>query len=203
MTDTTSVPAPAGEREIKSTIIDDTFDEIHTRIDTTTFLATKRMLDAAGVRCCITGLSREEAKEFGENIEEHHTGLEYSLQFGVNWDTVKAVALGQITELPCLHPKTSLPLPGKTAPAKGFLFFWFLEWTKARGFDWNAFDPAKPETFVDSVQQMIPLITNVHTGGHGVHRHSAPVWLFLMWPRKEGFIYFRDEEGTHASNAAS
>lgn len=185
--------APKGEREIKSTIVDDTFDEIHTRADTPTFRHTKTALDAAGVRCAITGMNRKEAKAVGEAIEEHHAGLEYSLQFGVDWEVVKGVATGTITELPILDPKTHQPT-GKTAPADAFMLSWFLEWTKHRGFDWEAFDPAKPETFVDSIQQMLPLITNLHTGAHGVHRHSGPVWLFFMWPRKPGFVYMPDEE---------
>ena len=92
-----------------------------------------------------------------------------------------------------LNPKTHRPIPGKTAPVSGFMFFWFLQWTRARGFDWDAFDPAQPETFVDSVQQMIPLTTNLHVGAHGVHRHSGPVWLFFMWPRFDGFIFMEDE----------
>ena len=185
---------PTGEREIKSTITDDTFDDIHVRTDSPTFDRTKAFYDENGVRCCITGLTREDAKEFGETIQEHHAGLEFSLQYGVNWQTVKDVALGKVTELPCLNPKTHQPISGKTAPVEIFMFYWFLQWTKSRGFDWTAFDPASPETFVDSVQQMVPLITNLHIGAHGAHRHSGPVWLFFMWPRVDGFIYMSDEE---------
>lgn len=187
------VAVPTGERDVKSTITDETFDVIHTREDSQTFLHTKSVLDKAGVRCCITGLSREEAAEFGETIQEHHVGLEYSLQFGVNWEIVKGVATGAITELPVRNPKTHQPIPGKMAPVNVFMFYWFLQWTKVRGFDWSAFDPATPETFVDGLQNMIPLTTNVHIGAHGVHRHSGPVWLFFMWPRTDGFVYMPDE----------
>jgi hypothetical protein len=47
--------------------------------------------------------------------------------------------------------------------------------TEARGFDWQAFDPVKPETFVDSPQNMLPLHMKFHRSPtHGIHHRSFP-----------------------------
>jgi hypothetical protein len=65
---------------------------------------------------------------------------------------------------------------------------------EARGFDWRAFDPAKPETFVDSPQNMLPLHMKFHRSTtHGIHHRSFPTFVFQGYPRKAGFIFSPDE----------
>ena len=176
--------APKGEHEVKSTIIDDAFVDDHPpRTDSPTFSATKRKLH--GQRCCISGHTEE--------VEQHHATLEWVCGSGVDWVKVKGIATGQVTELPILDPATDQPT-GEMAPVEDFLIFHILEWTKFRGFDWSAFDPAKPETFVDSVQNMLPISKLFHTGKRGIHRHSLPFFIFFAWPRLPGFVYTPDEE---------
>jgi len=62
-----------------------------------------------------------------------------------------------------------------------------------QGFDWEAFDTTKPEIFVDSVYNQLPLCELHHRGkGHGRHEESDPVWnvqAFLI----PGFVYSPDE----------
>lgn len=179
---------PASEHEVKSTLIDDSFTEDHAqRTDSPTFTATKRTLQ--GSRCCISGHT--------EQVEQHHTTLEWSLQFGVDWPSVKGIALGEIKELPVLDPETDEPT-GETAPVEGFLIWEILQYLKWKGFDFVAFDPTKPETLVDSVFNMKPISKLFHTGKRGIHRHSLPFWLFFAWPRLPGYVYTPDEEAGEA-----
>lgn len=175
---------PTGTHEVKSTLVDDGFTPDHAqRKDSPIFNATKRLLH--GARCWISGHK--------DTVEQHHCFIEWSLANGVDWQKVKDIATGKITELQVLDPHTDQPT-GEVAPVKGFMIYWILEWTKFRGFDWEAFDPTKPETFVDSPQNMAPIAKIFHTGKRGVHRHSFPFWLFWAWPRLPGFVYTADEE---------
>jgi hypothetical protein len=61
------------------------------------------------------------------------------------------------------------------------------------GFDREAFDPARPETFVDSTCNQLLLCTLRHRGkDHGRHEESDPVrsvQAFLL----PGFVYLPDE----------
>lgn len=178
------VAIPHGEHEVKSTIVDDSFADDHPpRTDSPTFTATKKTLH--GQRCCISGHT--------ETVEQHHATLEYSLQFGVDWYKVKGIATGEVKELPILDPATDKPT-GEMAPVEDFLIHEIIQYTSWKGFDWNAFDPAKPETFVDSIYNMKPISKLFHTGKRGIHRHSFPFFLFFAWPRLPDYIYTPDEE---------
>jgi hypothetical protein len=65
----------------------------------------------------------------------------------------------------------------------------------ARGFDWQAFYPAQPELFVDSMANMLVLHSKFHRlKEHGIHAMSFPEWIFQAWPRKAGFVFTPDEE---------
>ncbi len=124
----------------------------------------------------------------------HHIFCEWALAGAVDWATVKGVATGQIATLPVLDLQTHLPT-GDTYPVEQSLLWMVLQITKARGFDWGAFDPSNPEQFVDSMANMLVLHETLHIGAqHGIHEKSLPVWAFHMFPRVAGFVYTPDEE---------
>jgi hypothetical protein len=185
--------APEGEHEVKSTMTDDGFTEDHgARSDSPTFTHTKKLLH--GSRCCITG--------HAEQVEQHHATLEWSLQFGVNWPLVKDIALGEVKELPVLDPLTFEPT-GEMAPIEGFLIYKIVKFLEWMGFDWQAFDPEKPEMLVDSAMNMLAISKPFHTGPNGVHRHSIPFWLFYAWPRLPGYVYTPAELRARLAEAAA
>jgi hypothetical protein len=106
---------------------------------------------------------------------------------------VKGIALGTVKELPVLDPYTWQPT-GEMAPVEGFLIFWIVEFFKWRGFDFEAFDPAFPETFVDSAEAMLVLHKHVHREkNHGVHAITGPIFLLQAFPFVEGFVFSPDE----------
>jgi len=173
--------APQGEHEFKETLTDDVFYPDHTRVDTPTFTRTKREGKKNGDVCAISGQT--------EGIEYHHVFCEDAFTDAVDWVLVKKVAIGEVKELPVLDPKTSLPT-GATYPVSKSLLGMVLAITIARGFDWHAFDPAKPETFVDSAANMLVLHERYHRAADvGIHHHTLPIWGFQGWPRVPGFIY--------------
>jgi len=161
--------APANEHEFRATITEDVFYPAHPpRVETPTFRKTKHDGKAAGDVCAISGATH--------NLEYHHVFCESALTNAVDWDTVKRIGTGEITSVPELHPQTIVML------------------AKLRGFDWAAFDPSMPETFVDSPQNMLVLHERFHRApGHGIHHSSMPVFVFQAFPRKPGFVYMPDE----------
>jgi hypothetical protein len=63
-----------------------------------------------------------------------------------------------------------------------------------QGFDWQAFDPSKPETFIDSPQNMLPVVEKFHRSStHGIHHRSMPTYMVQAWPRVKNFIFTPDE----------
>jgi len=177
--------APEKEHEFKETLMDDIYYPDHTRVDTPTFEHTKHQGKKNGDVCAISGQST--------GIEYHHVICEDAFTDGVDWVTVKGIALGEIKTLPVLDLTTDLPT-GETFPAEKSLIGMLLKIVSARGFDWSSFDPAKPETFVDSAANMLVIHEKFHrSGGYGIHRHTLPIWLFQAFPRVPGFIYSPDE----------
>lgn len=156
------------------------------RTESPTFLHTKHAGHAAKLPCAISG--------HPEGTEYHHFFVEWAFADAVDWEIVKGVAIGQITRLPVLDPHTDQPT-GETFPAEQSLIFIITKLATARGFDWQAFDPARPELFVDSMANMLVLHSKFHRlEGHAIHGMSFPEWIFQAWPRKAGFVFTPDEE---------
>ena len=141
---------------------------------------------AAKTPCCITGHT--------DGVEYHHFFVEWADALALKWDVVKGIALGQITQLAVVDLDTGKPTE-QMVDVKWLAIYWIIKLTEARGFDWKAFDPAKPETFVDSPQNMIPLTAKLHRlKGHGIHLVPFPIWVVQAWPRKDEFVFSPDEE---------
>jgi hypothetical protein len=184
--------APSNEHEFKASITEDVFYPDHARrVDTPTFRKTKRDGKAAGDVCAISGVS--------DGIEYHHVFCEDALTDAVDWVTVKGIGTGEITALPERDPHTGQPRfnedgSPRTFPASRSFIWMICTMARLRGFDWHAFDPAKPETFVDSPQNMLVLHEVFHRApGHGIHHSSFPVFAFQAFPRVPGFIFMPDE----------
>lgn len=186
----------SAEHEYKHSLEEDVFYPNHAnpRGESATFRAMKKAENAKGVHCCISGQTVD--------IEEHHVFCEWAWADGVDWHTVKGVAIGQIRRLPVLDLETDQPT-SETYPVESSLLWMMIQITKARGFDWTSFDPEKPEVFVDSWPNMIPLHKKFHRGPqHGAHAETAPIWGFQMFPRKAGFVYSPDElKALHAHHS--
>lgn len=173
------------EHEFKETLTDDIYYPDHTRVDTPTFEKTKHEGKKRGVRCAISG------QQVG--LEYHHVMCEDAFTDGIDWLLVKQIALGEVKTLPVLDLITDLPT-AEVWPVEESLLYGLIQISKARGFDWNSFDPALPETFVDSFQNMLVINEKFHrSSGYGIHHHSLPIWGFLAFPRIPGFIYSPDE----------
>ena len=155
------------------------------RTESVTFERTKRAGHKAGLRCAITGQAQD--------AEYHHVFCEWAFMNAVRWDVVKGIALGTVKELPVLNPYTWEPT-GEMAPVDGFLIYWIVLFFKWRGFDFNTFDPAKPETLVDSIQAMLVLHKHLHREeNHGVHQITGPIFLLQAFPFVDGFVFSPDE----------
>ena len=174
------------EHENKRMLSEDIFYPDHDqRTESPTFLETKRKGHALGLRCAISGTRLD--------VEYHHAFCEWAFAGGVDWHTVKGIALGTIKELPVLDLVTDQPT-AEMAPVEGFLIYLICEYFKYKGFDWEAFDPDKPETLVDSLEAMIILNKKFHRGkDHGAHSITGPIHFFQAFPRKLGFIFSPDE----------
>jgi hypothetical protein len=176
---------PAHEHEFRETLSDDVYYPDHTRVATPTFAKTKRDGKKQGAVCAISGQA--------EGIEYHHLICEDAFTDGVDWMLVKRIATGEVTQLPVLDPASGLPC-GASFPVSKSLLGLLLALTHARGFDWQAFDPAKPETFVDSAANMLVLHEQYHrSSARGIHRHSFPIWVFQAFPRAPGYVYSPSE----------
>ena len=172
--------------EKRDTVSEDVFYPDHPpRAESTTFLHTKNEGHAAKLPCAISGST--------DNTEYHHIFLEWAFADAVDWDTVKAIATGRLLELHILDHQTDQPT-GETFPVEQSLIWIFCKLASLRGFDWASFDPAKPETFVDSMANMLVLGEKFHRQkDHGIHEMSFPEWQFQAWPRKAGFVFTPDE----------
>lgn len=183
---TQQAPAIPHEHLVKETIAEVEYypDHAAPRGESATFRHTKAEGHKAGLRCAISGQPHP---------EYHHVWCEWADADAVDWVIVKGVALGEITRLPVLHPITDRPT-GETYPAEQSLLWAICKLVELRGFDWRAFDPAKPETFVDSLQNMLPLVAKFHRSPtHGMHHRSFPTFVFQAYPRKAGFVFTADE----------
>lgn len=177
--------APAHEHLFKASIVEETYYPDHTRVATPTFMKTKRDGRKNGDVCAISGQP--------VGIEYHHLICEDAFTDGVDWVTVKAIATGELKVLPVLDLKTDLPT-GETYPVEKSFIWVLLQITILRGFDWASFDPAVPETFVDSAANMLVLNEKFHrSAGYGVHHHTFPIWSFFAFPRVDGFVSNPDE----------
>jgi hypothetical protein len=174
------------EHLVKETVVEVEYypDHAAPRGESSTFRHTKSEGHKAGLRCAISGQPQP---------EYHHVFCEWAEADGVDWVTVKGVAVGDITELPVLDPHTDRPT-GETFPVKQSVLWAICKLAELRGFNWAAFDPGKPETFVDSMQNMLPLDAKFHRSStHGIHHRTLPTWLFQAFPRKDGFVFTPDE----------
>ncbi|MDR6381848.1 hypothetical protein [Paraburkholderia caribensis] len=180
-----NLPKIAGEHLVKVTDVELEYYPDHPpRAESSTFRHTKEAGHKAGLRCAISG---QPAPEF------HHLFCEWADADAIDWTIVRAIALGEITEVPVLDEFTDQP-SGETFPAEQSLIWLICKLAELRGFDWRAFDPAKPETFVDSMANMLPLVAKFHRSPtHGIHHRSFPTFVFQSYPRKAGFIFTPDE----------
>ncbi|WP_416052738.1 hypothetical protein [Cupriavidus basilensis] len=176
----------AHEHEVNESVSQDVFYPDHPpRTESATFRHTKKAGHAAKLPCAISGHT--------EGTEYHHVFCEWAFTDAVDWRTVRGVAIGEIATLPVLDLATDQPT-GDTFDAKQSLLYILVTLAAARGFDWHAFDPEKPETFIDSMANMLVLHSKFHRlKGHGIHSETLPVWIFQAFPRVPGFIYSADE----------
>lgn len=185
----TDAKIPEGEHELRATYSVDLFyiNEPEPRTPSPTFQKMKRDADKAGTVCAISGQP---------NPQYHHVFCEYAARDQVDWETVKGVALGTIAQLPVLDLATDLPVPGQFFDAKASLLWKLCKWLEVCfGMDWAAFDPADPVSFVDSINNMLPLNEKFHIRkDHGVHLMPFPEFLLQVLPRKAGFVLTPDEE---------
>jgi hypothetical protein len=182
----TPLPKDGHEHEFKATLAEDVYYPDHdARTESSTFTKTKRDDKKAGARCMITGQAVD--------TEWHHAFLEWAFQHAVNWTVVKGIALGTVKVLPVRDPYTWMPT-GEMAPVEGWLIYWIVLFFKWRGFDFEAFDPANPETLVDSAQAMLILHKHLHREkNHGAHSITGPIFLLQAFPFVDGFVFSPDE----------
>ncbi len=178
---------PFKEHEKTDHLEEDVFYPDHPpRTESPTFLETKRIGHKKGMLCAISGHS--------EKTEYHHFFIEWAFAPAVDWETVKGVALGEITELPVLDEHTDLPT-NKTFPAEQSLLWIICKLAELRGFNWKEFDPSKPDQFVDSMANMLVIRDKFHRlKSHAIHGMTFPEWIFQAWPRIPGFVFTKDEE---------
>lgn len=178
---------PQHEHEKADKLAEDVFYPDHPpRTESATFRRTKAAGHAANLPCAISG-------QVG-GTEYHHLFCEWAFSGAVDWQKVKDIAIGKVTVLPVLDLETDQPTDA-TFDAKHSLVWMLAKLAEARGFDWQAFDPTKPETFIDSMENMLVLHAKFHRHhDHGIHEMSFPEWIFQAFPRVPGFIFTPDEE---------
>jgi len=188
---------PTNEHELRATLSEDVFYPDHEmRAESAVFRATKAAGHKAQIPCAISGQT--------DGVEYHHLACEWAFQTGVDWSTVKGVATGAVTRLPVIDLETDLPT-NRTFDAKHSLLAMICTLARSRGFDWDAFDPAHPETFIDSLENMLVLHAKFHRHkDHGIHALSFPVWIFQAFPRVSGFVFSADElDARHQISAST
>ncbi len=170
---------PANEHELKETLSEDVYYPDHeARTESPTFRATKRDMDAAGMNvCAVCGDT--------DKVQWHHRFIEWAFANAVDWEWIKGVATNQIDTMWSHTLQKVVPIP------KLHLIWDMIRLTP--NFDWEAFDPAKPEQFVDSPANMWPLCELHHIAKtHGIHMESFPIWV-VQSCLKKGFVYSPDE----------
>lgn len=155
------------------------------RHESNVFRQTKEQGHAKQLPCAISGQT--------EGVEYHHLFCEWAFSDAVDWATVKQVALGKVTRLPVLDLQTHQPTD-RTYPVEHSLLYSLCKLAELRGFDWQQFNPDKPETFVDSMANMLVLHSKFHRQqNHGIHEMTFPEWLFQAMPRRADFVFTEDE----------
>ena len=157
------------------------------RTESKTFEHTKEAGHKKHTLCAISGSKTK--------VEYHHLFCEWALESAIDWKVVKGVGTGEIKELPVLDLETDLTtVTGETFPVEDSLLWLICKLAEFKGFDWHSFDPSKPETFVDSMANMLVLHEKFHRGNnHGIHELSFPIWIFQAFPRLDGFVFTKDE----------
>jgi hypothetical protein len=104
--------------------------------------------------------------------------VEWAFSDDVDWVQVRQIALGNVPVI-------------NNVPMKQSLVYWVLQVVRLRGFDWTAFDPTQPQTFVDSLEHMLPLCAEHHRApDKGIHMTTFPLWVFQSFPKKAGMHEF-------------
>lgn len=181
-----NLPKISGEHLVRVTEVELEYypDHAEPRTESATFRHTKVEGHKAGLRCAISGQ---------RSPEYHHMFCEWADAEGVDWNATRAIAIGDITEIPVLDPITDQPT-GEFFPANESLIWLLCRLAELRGFDWQAFDPANHETFVDAMENMLPLSAKFHRSPtHGIHHRSWPTYVFQAFPRRAGFVFTPDE----------
>ncbi|MPV55838.1 hypothetical protein CFB46_12280 [Burkholderia sp. HI2761] len=165
--------------ETRRTLAEDVFYPDHEpRTESSTFRASKRAMKAAGgYVCAVCGDDQA--------VESHHRFFEWAFSHAIDWKWIRGVALNQVDTMFSHKLQRTVPIP-RQHPVWDVIRL-------TQGFDWEAFDPARPETFVDSTYNQLLLCALHHRGkDHGRHEESDPVWsvqAFLL----PGFVYSPDE----------
>lgn len=177
---------PPNEHEDHRALAEDVFYPAHeSRSESATFRATKAEGHRQKLPCVISGQT--------DGTEYHHVLIEWAFTNAVDWPMVKKIATGEVKTLPVLDLATDQPT-GETFPVEHSLIYLICKFAEWRGFNWQAFDPAHPETLVDSMANMLVLHSKFHRGkGHGLHEETLPVWIFQAFPRVNGFVFSPDE----------
>ena len=160
------------EHEVKDTLTEDVYYPDHPpRVESETFRHAKEQEAKEGLVCCICG---------APSPELHHALCEWAFSPDVDWAEVRQIALGYRA------------MVGKV-PMRQSALYWLLQVVRLRGFDWQAFDPAHPETFVDALAHMAPLCAEHHRAPErGIHMTSFPLFIFQAFPKITGAHEFSD-----------
>lgn len=177
---------PNHEHEHRDSLTEDVFYPDHApRSESSTFKSTKKAGHAAKLPCAISGQV--------DGTEYHHLFCEWAFSGAIDWQKVKDIAIGTVTVLPVLDLETDQPTDD-TFDAEHSLVWMLCKLAEAKGFDWETFDPAQPEHFVDSMANMLVLHAKFHRHkDHGIHAMSFPEWIFQAFPRIPGFVFTPDE----------
>ncbi|WP_223253607.1 hypothetical protein [Chromobacterium amazonense] len=173
------VLVPVGEHIHTNVLHEATYYPDHAaRTESKLFRETKRKMQAEGIyQCAVCGDD--------EKIESHHRWIEWAYAKAIHWVWIKAVALGQTDEMWSHKLRRIVKIPPR------HLIWRFLRDTE--GFDWAAFDPANPESFVDSEYNQDPLCEQHHRAPHhGIHEESYPVYVVQAFLLPD-FVYSPDE----------
>ncbi|RQZ89872.1 hypothetical protein DF053_08480 [Burkholderia cepacia] len=165
--------------ETRRTLAEDVFYPDHEpRAESPTFRASKRAMKAAGgYVCAVCGDDQA--------VESHHRFFEWAFSHAIDWKWIREVAINKCDTMFSHKLRRIVPIPLQHP-------IWDVI-KLTQGFDWEAFDPARPEAFVDSTYNQLLLCALHHRGkDHGRHEESDPVWsvqAFLL----PGFVYSPDE----------
>ena len=162
------------EHEVTETLKETVYYPDHPpRTESEVFRQSKEQAKQEGLVCCVCG---------APNPELHHALVEWAFSGDVDWAEVKEIALGHRAMV-------------GNVPMKQSLLYWLLQIVRLRGFDWAAFDPAHPETFVDSLAHMAPLCAEHHRASErGIHMGPFPLWVFQAFPKLQGMHEFSPED---------